>query len=121
MTLAGHIAAILTLRYFLSYNFCASPVCARPSPDGGCGTNGHANARVPSAMHLKCTIRLQRSQGAKVGQCVEPSCEGCDSPLSCAYPFNGGSAPDRGAFALLGNRSPTKLEFLLYPLSISAK
>lgn len=79
----------------LCFTICAETQSAT-FPDGACVTSGHANARVPSVMHLKCTTQLQQSQGAKVGQCVEPSCEGCDSPLSCAFPSNGGRTPDRG-------------------------
>lgn len=38
-------------------------------------------------MHLKSMPQMHQSQGAKVGQCVELSSEGCGSPLSCALLF----------------------------------
>ncbi len=38
-------------------------------------------------MYLKSMPQMHQSQGAKVGQCVELSSEGCDSPLSCALLF----------------------------------
>lgn len=89
---SSHINTALhsVLLWFLCFTVCAETRSAA-FPGGACGTNGHANARLPSVVHLKCTIQLQQSQGAKVGQCVEPSCEGCDSPLSCSFP----RTPDR--------------------------